>query len=273
MEDLETYAGEMREALLELQDIQDNLHQSYVDMMDETQEKLDEQIEAYETITDLIEHEKELISLTYGEDSYEELSALYDKQLENNKQQLDALRQQTVFWHSQMLTLEEGSDEWDAAKEKWLAAFLAEKEAILSSIQELQDWYLNEIDKMFDNINKNVTGGLGLDYASKEWDLINKNADQYLDNVNAIYSIQQLQNKYLDAIEKTDNLGTQKKLNDLMKQELATLREQDKLSQYDIDRANLKYEIALKQMALEEAQQKKNTMRLRRDSQGNYTYQ
>lgn len=273
MEDLETYAGEMREALLELQDIQDNLHQSYVDMMDETQEKLDEQIEAYETITDLIEHEKELISLTYGEDSYEELSALYDKQLENNKQQLDALRQQTAFWHSQMLTLKEGSDEWEAAKEKWLAAVQAEKEAILSSIQELQDWYLNEIDKMFDNINKNVTGGLGLDYASKEWDLINKNADQYLDNVNAIYSIQQLQNKYLDAIEKTDNLGTQKKLNDLMKQELTTLREQDKLSQYDIDRANLKYEIALKQMALEEAQQNKNTMRLRRDSQGNYTYQ
>ena len=58
-----------------------------------------------------------------------------------------------------------------------------------------------------------------------------------------------------------------------MADELAILKEKDKLSQYDIDRANLKYEIALKQMALEEAQQNKTQLRLRRDSQGNYTYQ
>lgn len=58
-----------------------------------------------------------------------------------------------------------------------------------------------------------------------------------------------------------------------MNEELDALREKDKLTQYDIDRANMKYEIALKQIALEEAQQNKSTMRLRRDSQGNYTYQ
>ena len=58
-----------------------------------------------------------------------------------------------------------------------------------------------------------------------------------------------------------------------MNEQIDALKEQDKLSQYDLDRANLKYEIALKQIALEEAQQNKSTMRLKRDSQGNYTYQ
>ena len=58
-----------------------------------------------------------------------------------------------------------------------------------------------------------------------------------------------------------------------MDEELATLREKDKLTQYDIERANKRYEIALKQIALEEAQQNKSTMRLRRDSQGNYRYE
>lgn len=58
-----------------------------------------------------------------------------------------------------------------------------------------------------------------------------------------------------------------------MQQETDYLREQDKLSEYDLERANLKYELALKQMALEEAQQNKTQLRLRRDSQGNYTYQ
>ena len=58
-----------------------------------------------------------------------------------------------------------------------------------------------------------------------------------------------------------------------MNDELKALREKDKLSQYDLDRADLKYQIALKQIALEDAQQNKSKMRLRRDSQGNYSYQ
>lgn len=58
-----------------------------------------------------------------------------------------------------------------------------------------------------------------------------------------------------------------------MDEELADLREKDKLTQYDIERANKKYEIALKQIALQEAQQNKSKMRLRRDSQGNYRYE
>jgi hypothetical protein len=71
----------------------------------------------------------------------------------------------------------------------------------------------------------------------------------------------------------TDNVGYQRKLNDLMKVEVADLRARDRLTQYDLDRAELRYQIALKQIALQEAQQNKSTMRLRRDSQGNYTYQ
>lgn len=102
---------------------------------------------------------------------------------------------------------------------------------------------------------------------------MNKEADRYLDTINGIYQTQTLQNKYLDAIEQSTDPATQKKLNDLMEDELALLREKDKLSQYDIDRANMKYDIAMKQIALEEAQQNKTQLRLRRDSQGNYRYQ
>ena len=172
-----------------------------------------------------------------------------------------------------MATAEEGSDAWNAAKDNWLSAVDAWNSAIETAIQNLQDKYLNAINAIFQNLNNNVTGGMGLDYVESEWDLINKNADQYLDTVNAIYKVQELQNKYLDAIDNTDSPAQQKKLNDLMKQETDYLREQDKLSEYDLERANLKYEIAMKQMALEEAQQNKTQLRLRRDSQGNYTYQ
>ena len=125
---------------------------------------------------------------------------------------------------------------------------------IETSIENLQDKYLNAINLIFQNLNNKVTDNLGLDYIEEEWNLINQNADQYLDTINQLFETQALENKYLDAIDQTDNVAAQKKLKDLMDEELATLREKDKLTQYDIDRANMKYEIALKQIALEEAQ-------------------
>ena len=211
--------------------------------------------------------------MIYGEESYSTLSQFYDRQEENYNKQLDFQKQQVEFWKMQMATAEEGSDAWNAAKENWLSAVDAWNGAIETAIENLQDKYLNAINAIFQNLNNNVTNGMGLDFVETEWDLINQNADQYLDTVNAIYKVQELQNKYLDAIDKTDSPAQQKKLNDLMQQETNYLREQDKLSEYDLERANLKYELALKQMALEEAQQNKTQLRLRRDSQGNYTYQ
>lgn len=273
LEDLKNYYEQLMKDLEAVHDLSDEIHESYIDMIDEAQEKFDEQIETFETINDLIEHDKNVISMIYGEESYNTLSQFYDRQEENYNKQLDFQKQQVEFWRMQMATAEEGSDAWNAEKDNWLSAVDEWNSVIETAIQNLQDKYLNAINAIFQNLNNNVTDGMGLDFVETEWDLINQNADQYLDTVNAIYKVQELQNKYMDAIDKTDSPTQQKKLNDLMQQETDYLREQDKLSEYDLERANLKYELALKQMALEEAQQNKTQLRLRRDSQGNYTYQ
>ena len=273
LDDLKTYYEQLMSDLEAVHDLSDEIHESYVSMIDEAQEKFDEQISTFDTINSLLEHDKNIISMIYGEESYSALSQFYDRQEENYNKQLDFQKQQVEFWKQQMATAEEGSDAWNAAKENWLSAVDAWNSAIETAIENLQDKYLNAINAIFQALNDKSTGGMGLGYVETEWDLINQNADQYLDTVNAIYKVQELQNKYLDAIEKSSSPTQQKKLNDLMQQETDYLREQDKLSEYDLERANLKYEIALKQMALEDAQQNKSKLRLRRDSQGNYTYQ
>lgn len=58
-----------------------------------------------------------------------------------------------------------------------------------------------------------------------------------------------------------------------MEEQLASIKERDRITQYDVDRANKLYEIELARIALEEAQRNKSQIRLRRDSQGNYSYQ
>lgn len=273
LEDLQTYYEQLISDMNDLQDLQEEIHEAYLDMMDEAQDKFDEQIETYETISDLIEHDMNVISLVSGDESYTELAKYYEMQEDNYNKQLDFQRQQVDFWEQQMNTLEKGSDEWESAKEKWMDAVSEWNSMVEEAIENLQDKYLNAINKIFQDLNNQVTNGLGLDYVEEEWNLINENADQYLDTVNSLYEVQKLENKYLDALDETDSISARRELKEIMDEELEDLREKDKLTQYDIERANMRYEIALKQIALEEAQQNKTTMRLRRDSQGNYSYQ
>ena len=172
-----------------------------------------------------------------------------------------------------MSMLEEGSDAWNKAKENWMAAVSEWTATIEQSIESIQNRFINSLDLIFDKLNKELTDNKGLAYLEQEWDLINKNADRYLDTINGVYAVQKLENKYQEAIDNNDGIKAQQQLKKIMDEELKTLREKDKLTKYDVDRAELRYQIALKQIALEEAQQNKSKMRLRRDSQGNYTYQ
>ena len=65
LDDLKKYYEELMSNLTDVLELQKEIHESYIDMMDEAQEKFDEQIEAYEMISDLIEHDMEVISLVY----------------------------------------------------------------------------------------------------------------------------------------------------------------------------------------------------------------
>ena len=273
LEDLEKYYKQLMSDLTDVQELSETVRQSYLDMMDKAQEDFDQQISSYEQVANLLDHDMKLIELIYGEKSYGALDKYYQKLENNYNSQLDFQKQQVDFWREQMDSADEGTERWEKARDNWTAAVSDWKSLVNDAIENINDKYLNTIKNIFEELNNKVTNGAGLEYVKEEWDLINKNSEQYLDNINAMYGIEQLASKYQQAIDNTDSVSAQRKLNDLMTKELAALREKDKLSEYDVERANKKYEIALKQIALEEAQQNKTSMRLRRDSQGNYSYQ
>jgi len=82
----------------------------------------------------------------------------------------------------------------------------------------LLDQYKNNVSLIFDELGKKLTDGKGLDYIGEEWELINMNADRYLDKINTMYAIQDLQNAYQEAINNSsNNVKAQEKLNALMK--------------------------------------------------------
>lgn len=271
-EDLKKYTEQMMSDMEDMEDLMDEINQGLLDTFDEIQEGFDDQIAGYEAVSDHIEHNISLIEQLYGDESSDKLGEWYDAQYKNSLGKVDMLKKEADFWQKQMENAE-NDDAYKKAKENWINSMNELNAAVEDTLDTIIASYENSIDQIFDKLNSSLTDGLSLDYIGEEWELMNQNADRYLDTINSTYEVQKLQRKYQQSINDTDSLSAQKKLNDLMQQEISYLEEKDKLTQYDIDRANLKYEIALKQIALEEAQQNKSTLRLKRDSQGNYSYQ
>ena len=275
METLTTYNSELMTQLEDMEDLVESIEQGLLDTMDEVKEKMDAQVEAYEYVNDLLESDMELVQMLYGEDSYEALGNYYAQKHENYKQALDFDKQEVAFWQQEMEAAKASGNEeaYQKALENYREGVNKLNEDVKVSVQNIIDSYSNTINQIFDKLDKKMSGKAGgMDSLREEWELINTNADRYLDTINSTYEVQKLQNKYKTSINAAESTKVQQKLNALMEEEIGMLEKKDKLSQYDIDRANMKYDIALKQIALEEAQQNKSSMRMKRDAQGNYSY-
>ena len=273
LEDLKDYFDKLKDALTEVVEIQKEIQESVIDQMGSVQDKFDKQADTFGMISDLVEHDIKLIQLELGDEAYGQLGAFYDKQQENYNNQLNFQKEQMLFWKQQMENAEAGSEAAEAAQEKWKEATEEWTDLTEKALENVRDKFENTINDLFKKLNDNLTSGKGLGYIKDEWDLLGKNAEQYLDDVNRLQGIADIEKKYQDALDGTDNLSAQRKIKDLMDKELKNLKDADKLSQKDIERAEKKYDLLVAQIALEEAQAQKNRLRLRRDTQGNYRYQ
>lgn len=264
----------LRQALMDEQDAIKNIKDAYLSMIDQAQEKWDEQTESYNKLSNLINHDMNIIKLLYGEDkSYAMLDQYYKKQNEYNQQQLDMYVKQAKYWRQEMDNAEEGSDAWKKFKENWEKAIESGKGTLESSIQGIIDTYTNAINEIFKELEDKLTNGLGFDELKNDWDFINEESDRYLDSINGAYEISKLEREMKDKIKDTSDLAIQQKLTASMNEQLDALKQKDKLTQYDLDRANALFDIEVKKAAFKDAQQNKSKMRLRRDAQGNYSYQ
>lgn len=95
LDDLKEYYTSLMGSLEEVYELEQQMHQSYLDMMDEAQEKFDEQVETYQTINEIIQHNMTLAQLMYGDDT--SLAKYYQQQEKNLASQMDFQKQQITF--------------------------------------------------------------------------------------------------------------------------------------------------------------------------------
>ena len=274
-EDLQDYTKKYMEEVGKIQDLRDSIYDNYLDSIDDVKDKMGEVIDQYERINDLTEHNIKLTQLLYGDNAgYDILDKYYDKQAQNNAAQMKSLQEQKKYWEEQLATVEVGTDPWKKFKANLDDTIDQINSLLETQLENIATKFENKVLKAIKNITTKLTQGLGNDYLEQEWDYISKDDDAFLDIVNSKFGVDEVERLYTDAAAAlAGSPAQQKKMNKLMNDQLKLLRQKDKLTQYDIDRAKAALELEKARMALEEARANKSKMRLRRDSQGNYTYQ
>lgn len=250
----------------------DDLKDAILDAIDEIGDKMDERLDTYKNINDELDHYADMIEMVQGENAYDQLNQTSQAMINNNQAQINELKQNIALWQDMLAAMEEGSDEWKAINEHITDAQQDLLELTSDTVEKMLDVYERGVNKILDKWVGSTGMGDDLDWISEEWELINRNADYYLDDVNAAYEIQKLQGKYLDLLDDSNGLDIQNQITQQMQQQLGYLREKDKLSEYDVQYANAQLEILQKTIALQEAQRNKSQLQLRRDTQGNYSY-
>lgn len=284
-EELKKFNEQIQSAAKELYDSVKQAWQNYLDGIDQVQDKLDAVQKRYEDINAQIEFQGKLIKLLYGETdtAYKLLSKYYEGMIKSTSDQIDAYKNQAEMWKAQFE--KSGADinrpdSWneDQSKlyEKWQNAQQKLNDLVIEQIELLQNDYKNTIDSIVRDLEKEITGSR-LSTIQDEWEQIQKTSEGYYDNIESLYQIQTLANKFDESIASTTSLKNQQKLQKLREKEInelkAILEERKEVSEYEVKAAEAKYQIALQEIALEEAQNNKTSMKLTRNEQGNWSYQ
>lgn len=261
----------------DMKDLFQDAWDAYMDGIDQAADKFEKLMDEFDRINNNLEYQAELIELIYGEEAYDMMDKLYSAQINNSGAQIESLRKQKEFWAEQAEAAKqsygEESEAYQEAYEKMRECEQNLNDAVLDRINLIKTQYQNTISSTIDALEKQMTGGTTLDYMQDQWDRLKESADLYMDATEKAYNTETFKANVDQAIADTKSVKAKQKLLEFQEKELKALREKKQLTQYDIDAANARFDILQKEIALENAQNSKNTMKVTRNQEGNWTYQ
>lgn len=157
------------------------------------------------------------------------------------------------------------TEEAESAREEMLSAW----EEALSGIAEQ---FEATVERVVDNFNKEVYTLGGLEGLAEDFSRQQENADIMLDDYQKIYELSKLNRDINKSINDIDSLSGKQKLKKLLEQINALQEDGLEMSQYDLEYLQKTYDLRMAEIELEEARNAKNTVRLRKDNEGNWSY-
>lgn len=241
-------------------------------------EAYDKYVEYIESANSALEHQASLYELMYGDRAFTKMQNYYAQMSNSASLIANARASQYTADLAEYEAMLANRDQYSKEQiESITSQYMSSADMYMQALNDraaaYQEQYLNTVQVLLDEFDQTISQGKGTEKLKEEWDWIHSTSEDYLNNMEASFALSSLEASFTKAIDNSASINAQKKLNDLREQELKKLREKDKLTQYDIDRANKRLEIAQAEIALQEAQANKSKMRLTRGADGTYSYQ
>ena len=235
-----------------------NLEDTRRQQLEKTIEKFEKAQDDFDSYVDTLESYKDFMQLIGDNDALtESLNAINDI----NKQAFDTAK----IAYEQIKATAGSTPEQVAAAQKEI---LNSMKAWTESLKEVVLNELEGFDKEFANA---MLGDMTFDEMAQNLQYAQSLQEEYLTDTNKIYETNKLINEAQKQIDATTNDVAKQKLKNFIDQ-TKELEKQNKLSKFELDIRKAEYDVMLAEIALQEAQQAKSAVRLRRDSEGNFGY-
>ena len=274
---MEETNAKLKDTLLTIKDLDKELTNIYKNTVKEGMDMVKDHINDYKHLNDQLKHYEQTLGLIGEGDNYAVLDDIYEAQYANLMGQIDVLDGTMKQLQAQKDALKaagmEGTEEWEEIDNAIKQTQKDINSLATESLKLLQKEFKNSVDEILASLEDSMTGGIGFKELKQQQQEIKEERKKYLDGEEKLLAVSKLQQKVQKAIDETSDPAKKKELQKYMDTELKNLKTKEKLTQYDVDRANQVYDITLKQMALEDQRATKNTLRLVRDTQGNWVYE
>ncbi len=269
---LEKLIDEYMDAAENLDDVIKEMGEKISESLEQGLELIEETAEGYERIKDYAEEYADLLKDIYGPTAKDDIMKLYDIQIKSTEGMIDALKEQQSLAKSYVDALKPGTEEWKAAKAE-LDKINAEIGSTTLGLLDLMREKMEDFFELSSNALENEIFGGSLDEFESTWDKINDQQDKYLSTSEKAAKIGKLQVQIQQEIAKTDDPKKKAQLQKFIDNELKALKEKDKLTEKDLERAEKVYALTLKQQALDNQEMTAMMARLVRDEAGNWSYE
>ena len=286
-EGLEEIQSGLLDNLSSIQELDDAMLNYYGDTLSMVGEEIDKYTEKMEHQTSILEHYANMMDILGKSQDYEAMGTILEGQVETIKNELDVAEAEYNLYaeeaEKKRKLYEDAVAKGDAAaaelyKGEWEAAEEAAMEAQSNMLDKTEQWaeamkavVENKLQGLAKSLEEALTGGTSFDQINTQLERAASLQEEYLTTTNQIYETNKLMRTAQQEIDKTTNSVAKQRLKDFIK-ETDQLQDKSKLSKYELDIQKAKYDLLLAEIALEDAQNAKSTVRLQRDSEGNMGY-
>lgn len=285
---LRDYRDKIIESSESLKEFRKQVFETALNVFNTWNEKLNENADKLERCNKLLETHKNIVDVVgrkylnidnevlgamaeartnLAQSSVEAAAATYEANkatLESAKQELEKAKlsgdeDSIKEWEEFVKSVEKTTNESEEAM----------MDALVTAMETAGDVFEETVQRVMETLNEALGN---IKELTDKFEKQRKIEELYLADHKKLYEINKLNRDIQNSIDSTDNVKAQRELAKISEEVMAYQAEGAQMSEYDLGYLQKRYELKKAEIALEEAQNAKNQVKLQRDSKGNWGY-